>query len=55
MKRQSAEQCGYFLLHYLEDEVRAYMGEGRFSYPFDVEFRSQRLTGFAQSLLKSYS
>jgi len=49
--QQDAINCGYFLLHYLEEEVRAFLGERRGTQNLDLAHRRERINAM-QSALK---
>ena len=36
---QQALDCSWYTLHYAEEEVHCFMGEGTFSFPLDLELR----------------
>ena len=43
--------CGFWCLHYIEEECRRRRGEGTFSRPFDLEYREGRLTQILRVLV----
>ena len=49
-RRQTGVTCGFWVLHYVEEEMRRWAGEGRFSFAPDLRQRLSLLNGFAARL-----
>jgi hypothetical protein len=45
---QQGVSCGFWVLHYIEEELRRFRGEGRFSFCPDQAVRLALLNGFAE-------
>ena len=50
---QSNADCGFWTLHFMEEEVRNFLGEGRWSKPFDRPYRLDRLQAVQHRLLST--
>ena len=49
---QKAADCGFWTLHFMEEEVRWFLGEGRWSKPYDWQGRLDRLKAVQKKLLE---
>ena len=43
--------CGYWILHYIEEEARVFLGERRGTQPVDLPYRLERLNAMQDTLL----
>ena len=50
--RQAGEECGFYVLHYLEEEARRYRGEGLSVKPLSIKYRVERLQAIIGQLGK---
>jgi hypothetical protein len=44
--------CGFYVLHFIEEEVRQMLGEGAYTFAPDLAYRLGRLTAMANQLGK---
>ena len=44
------ERCGWWCLHHIEEELRCWRGEGRFSFQLDLSERVRLLTRFVEKV-----
>ena len=51
-RRQEGCDCGYWVLHYMEDEARRKRGEGAFTMRYDLTLRSALLATMLARLKK---
>ena len=49
-RRQEGVSCGFWVLHYIEEELRRFRGEGVFSFHPDLENRCTLLNGFVEKV-----
>ena len=49
-RRQEGCSCGFWILHYIEEEIRCFGGEGKFSFHPDLRQRLDLMNGFADRL-----
>ena len=49
-RMQVGVSCGFWVLHYIEEEIRNFNGEGQFSFPYDQQKRLDLLNSFADRL-----
>ena len=49
---QTEADCGFWTLHFMEEEVRNFLGEGRWSKPYDRPYRLDRLQAVQSKLLE---
>ena len=47
---QQGLDCSWYALHYVEEELRRFRGEGTFSFPLDLEARANLLKSFGRRL-----
>ena len=47
---QKGCSCGFWVLHYIEEELRRFRGEGRFTFSYDQGERLLLLNAFADKL-----
>ena len=47
---QEANDCAWYCLHYVEEELRRFIGEGKFSFAMDITSRVALLKGFGRRL-----
>ena len=49
-RRQEGVSCGFWVLHYIEEELRRFRGEGVFSFHPNLENRCMLLNGFVEKV-----
>ena len=53
MSRQKASDCGYWVVHFIEEEARRQRGEGKWTFAYDVKYRAERLAKITTKLQQS--
>jgi hypothetical protein len=50
LRQGNTMQCGWYCLHFIEEEVRRYRGEGTFSFAMDTAMRVNNLRTFGKKM-----